>query len=63
MNNISWAPIIGVLLVLVGIIGLAFNILASTDAFTVLTVGLGVLGIHSSNLQLAGKISGRTGRY
>ena len=56
-TNIPWGPIIGVILVIVGVAGIAFGIVPNTDAFTILTVGLGVLGIHSSVNQAAGRIA------
>lgn len=56
MQNINWAPIIGVLLVVVSLAGWIFGFVQSSEALTMLTIGLGVLGIHSSNTQLAGSV-------
>lgn len=60
-TQIPWAPVIGVLLVVAGIAGWIFGFIPSTEGMTIITIGLGVLGIHSSNTQLAGKVN--SGRF
>lgn len=59
MTNIKWAPIVGILLLVIGVCGTAIpGIIPTESALTFIGLGLTTLGINHSNVQL-GRAMGR----
>ena len=59
MNTIDYGPYVGVVLVVIGIVAVAFPNLGITGGSTLLGLGLGILGLGSSMKTLGNKLGAR----
>jgi len=59
MNNTNYGPYVGVLLVVIGVVAIAFPSVGITGGSTLLGLGLGILGLNSSVSTLGARLGAK----